>query len=881
MDTTASELAAELLRLAEDDPAELLAVAAEIAEKARADGDFELASVASRAVGIAAMHAADLGLAERHLLGAIRFAALAGAPALGGEARLRLAFVWCVLGRIEQAMAEIDGALPDLDAVGRARAEAQRGVIFNHLKRSDDALGCYRAALPVLRRAGDRLWLQRVLCNRGVAHGYRHEFGAAETDLHKAAAICRELGLSLSLAIVQQNLGWVSALRGEVPTALRQLDLAEERFRDLDTHQLCWTLADRTELLLSAGLIAEARMAGEEAVAQFTARNREIGLPEARLLLARIAYLEGDHAGSAREARDAVTGFQRQGRSEWAVLACFVELRSVLASGAAVTLEAMERCAGELVEAGWPGPEVEARMLAAGLAADCGQHARAQRQLALAGRNRHRGPAILRARAWHAEALLRLARGNRRGAKVAIRTALGVHDDHRATLGATDLRAHASRYRMEVAELGLRLALDGGDPADLLSWAEQGRARHLLRRPMLPPDDSYLAEAMAQLRVTVARIQERAEGQGSERLEQLQIALERKIRDHCRWQDGGAVAPEVVPVSADELAAALGDSALVEYLILDDTVHAITIAAGRVRLWRLGPLAPVGELVNRVPFALRRLGRYRAVPGSRSAAAVMLRDAAAKLDTCLLAPLATEVGDRPLVLIPTGPLQGLPWSVLPSMAGRPVSVSPSAALWHAGTRRAHADGPTVVASGPGLPEASREAAAVASIHGVSALVGGAATTHAVVAALDGARLAHLAAHGRLHATNPLFSSLRLADGPLTLYDLERLGRPPQMIVLAACDTGRPVVTAGDELLGFGGTFLALGTRTIVASVLSILDSETTNLMIALHQLMAVGQSAAVALAQVQRQATTEGGQVAAVAAGFVCVGADHTLTSVA
>ncbi|MDF5756968.1 CHAT domain-containing protein [Spongiactinospora sp. TRM90649] len=878
MDTSPSDVAAELLRLAEADPARLTIMATQIADRARARGDFVLASVAARALGVAAVHLEDLGVAARHLRSAIRLAERAGSADLAAEARIRLAFVWCVRGRIPQAMREIDEALPDLHGVGRARAEAQRGVIFNHLKRPEEALASYRLAVPALRRAGDRLWLQRVLSNRGVVHGYRQEFTAAETDLREAEMLCEQLGLGLSLAIVQLNLGWVSATRGEVPAALRYLDLAERRFRELDTHQVCWTLVDRSELLLSVGLTAEAREAAEEAVSEFERRRRGIGQPEARLLLARVAYLEGDHASSVREARTAASGFGRQRRPQWAAMARFVTLRSRVAGGEAVTVQRMERCAADLAAAGWPGSAVEARMMAGQLALGRGWTERGRRELERAGQERNRGPAVPRVRAWHAEALLRLSRGNHRGAAVAIGTALRIHDEHRATLGATDLRAHASRYRVEVADLGLRMAFDSGDAARVLTWAERGRARHLLTKPPRPPDDPYLAESLTQLRAVSGEIHERrAAGVAPGRLVHRQVTLEREIRDYCR-RLGGRSAEAATAVSASEVADVLAGRALVEFVHLDDMLHAVTVTGERVRLRRLGPLAPIRSLVDRVPFALRRLASHHAVPGSRAAAAAMLRDAAARLDDALLRPLAADLGDRPLVLIPSGPLQALPWSTLPSCSGRTVSLAPSATLWHAAGRAPASEGPIVAASGPGLPGARTEAEGVASIHSVPAMVDGAATTEAVIGALDGARLAHLAAHGRLHAANPLFSSLRLADGPLTIYDLEQLNSAPQMVVLAACDSGRFVVRAGDELLGLSATFMALGSRAIIAPVLSILDTETTTLMIALHKLLAAGHSAAAALAQAQRQIAGEDFEASAVAAGFVCMGADFALT---
>lgn len=867
-----------MLRLAEADPGRLVVLASEVTERARAEGDVALESIAERAWGVAAVHLQDLETATRHFRAAIRLGRRAGSAELAAEALIRLAFVTSLRGRPKQALNEIGRALPDLHGVARARAEAQRAAVFNHLGRLDDALACYRTAVPVLRRAGDHLWLQRVLSNRGIVHGYRHEFGAAESDLREAEKLCRALGLDLSLAIVRLNLGWVSALRGDVPAALNRLDLAEGRFRALGTHQLGWLLSDRAGLLLSVGLVAEARQAAQEAVEELQHRHRKIGLPEVRLLLARAALLQGDHEHSQREARRAVSEFTRQHRPEWAALARFVVLRSRITHGveSQAVVGALERSAIALTAAGWPAMSMEARLLAAQAALGRGWIDRGCRQLEQAGLGRLRGPALLRAQAWHAEALLRLTRGNRRGASVAVRTGLRVLDEHRATLGATDLRAYSAQYRVDLARLGLRMAFQSGRPSQVFDWAEQGRAIHLLMKPARPPDDPMLAKAMTELRATVGEIHEmRTAGRDTARLVQHQIALEREIRDYCRKLPPGRSAAPAGPVSIGALAEPLRNNALIEFVQLDEELHALALVDGRLSLRPLGPVAPVRDLLDRVPFALRRLAA-RSTTAGRAAAEAMLRHAAARLDAILLGPLARVIADRPLVVIPTGCLQALPWSILPSCAGRAVTVSPSATLWHTAFNVRDADGYVLAVAGPGLPGARAEAEAVGGIHSTSPLVGPEATAEAVITALDGARLAHLAAHGRLHATNPLFSSLRLADGPLTIYDLERLHRAPRMVILAACDSGRSVVRAGDELLGLSATFLALGARTIIAPVMSVPDTETAPVMVALHRLLRAGHSAADALARTQRA----GEDLAAASAGFVCIGADMTLPPV-
>ena len=71
-----------------------------------------------------------------------------------------------------------------------------------------------------------------------------------------------------------------------------------------------------------------------------------------------------------------------------------------------------------------------------------------------------------------------------------------------------------------------------------------------------------------------------------------------------------------------------------------------------------------------------------------------------------------------------------------------------------------------------------------------------ATAEAFLDGISGAQLVHVAAHGRHQRENPLFSSIRLADGPVVGYDLDRVPDPPQQVVLSACDLGQATVRPG-------------------------------------------------------------------------------------
>ena len=184
MNATLVEQAREALRLAGADPARSAVLAQAISRQAVRDRDLAALSVAERVLGMTALRLEDPDAALRHLRAAIRQGVRAGSDELAGEARMGLAFALNVRGRARQALREIDTALSCLTGVARARARAQRGAILNHLGRLDEALPDYQAALPVLRRADDLVWVQRVLSNRAVLYGYRQEFTAAEADLH-------------------------------------------------------------------------------------------------------------------------------------------------------------------------------------------------------------------------------------------------------------------------------------------------------------------------------------------------------------------------------------------------------------------------------------------------------------------------------------------------------------------------------------------------------------------------------------------------------------------------------------------------------------------------------------------------------------------------
>ena len=111
-------------------------------------------------------------------------------------------------------------------------------------------------------------------------------------------------------------------------------------------------------------------------------------------------------------------------------------------------------------------------------------------------------------------------------------------------------------------------------------------------------------------------------------------------------------------------------------------------------------------------------------------------------------------------------------------------------------------------------------------------------------ALDGAWLAHIAAHGTFRADSPLFSSLHMYDGPLTVYDFEQLDRAPYRLVLSCCDSGLQAPAGADELLGLVSSLLPLGTAGVVAAIVPVNDHAVVPMMVDLHRYLRAGQTLA-------------------------------------
>jgi hypothetical protein len=434
---------------------------------------------------------------------------------------------------------------------------------------------------------------------------------------------------------------------------------------------------------------------------------------------------------------------------------------------------------------------------------------------------------------------------------------------HRGRLPSVELRALASDHGTELGLIGMDVIVGDGSPARVLNWMERSRAAALLA--VEPPSSRDIQTDFDSLRaihtgrqgageagvITVTRA--RAEPSVEE------AAIEERIR-RASWQAGPVAEAPVTPITVGALRERLDGRVLVAYGRLRDDLVAVVIEPRRSRMIDLGSLRPVREQLRAFLFALRGLVLVRPsaeLAAARASAELRIR----RFTELLVTPLGVSAGAE-LVVIPLPGLDGIPWAALHS---GPVGLAPSATFWartadgmSARPARRTAGQSVVLVAGPDLPGAIEEVGSLARLYpSGQRIIPPHSTADAVARALAGADLAHLACHGVLRADNPMFSSLILSDGPMTVQELYARGLAPPRLILASCESGTQASYAGHEVLGLVGALLARGTFGVLASAAVVPDVPAAGLMTAFHRCLASGSTLARTLHEARQSQDIE------------------------
>ena len=745
--------------------------------------------------------------------------------------------------------AELSGAaaglaicLPLLETPGLrqetyGRIWSQLGLLEMRAGNANRAIECISEAVTRLEEFPEHLG--RALLNRGTLHLQRSHPTEAITDFRQAHAHLTSAGLIVQAAKAEHNLGYAQLLTGDLISALARMDSASRILAPLSPVSQATCEQDRAEVLLAAGRPEEAVMALESAVAAYSSQSLARFQAECEFVLAR-TLLTQDPARASTSARRAATRFSQHGNPVWASRANGLDVVAQILKARRPGTALRYRADRLLAELKRHGHERDAEQLALHVVRLCIRRGELDDAATRLRKIRidDDTPIGTRLLAREVKAELAQARGRVKVAREHVRQ--GLQDLHawQASFGSLDLQSTMVGHGNALARLGLELALDDGRPQVVFEWSERARALASKVTTLRPPPDPQLAADLTALRL----------------LDPSETTKARELRERIRSKTWYAAEGSVgEPASLEALQARLvkDHAALVAHIVLDDGITALVVTGEGARVVPLDGAIRVREQLDRIAADLDFAAHNPGGSFGETVRSSLEEDLAAVADE-LATPLLDLIGDRRVVLTPSALLAGTPWTLLPGLRGRPLTVPTSATRWlelveqpaPRPNRIGLVAGPRVARASEEVDRASAEWRSADVLHGDDA---NAAKVAEVAARVD---VLHLAGHGVHAGDHPLFSAVELADGPWFGHDIDLLARTPSIVVLSACELGQVSVLRGDETVGMTAAWLHAGARTVLSSPALVADEVACDALAHWHRLVASGTAPADALAEV-------------------------------
>ena len=811
------------------------------------------------------------------------------------RARVRLASMQplAMTGDTASAIAEGETALGVFENLDRTelagRAALNIGSIHAMTGRPGEALPFFDRARGHLGET-DPMTLGQVETNRGTALAALDRFREAEGAFERAAALLdSESGeMSWAVAIAESNLADLAVRQGDIERALHYFEASRRHFE----HDEAWgdlgrIDAEEAAMLSTLGLTATARDAFTSAIDRLRTHGTPSDLAAAEIAYA-TALLDAGELGTARDVlgntsdridRDQNIELYRQ----LLLLQARISIAQERFDEAARLIDAGVRLVDEL-----PIQRLRWVTLQAMAAERAGNLDRAREILDAALADAEAARVTPLVGELH-ESLSRVSRalGDIEPANAHARQAIAAFETIRGAIQANRLRQSWHRERLS-AYTSLYRSLVGRDDAaaqaEAFNVAEQIRGRMLLDALHRDSTADSLDAAMSESeQALVERLREHrrwlnwiysAVADGMEPEAGLLAQIEdREVAANQLADRLATLRPRAritTPLSLDDVLRSIDDTtAILSYLAVGDSLSVQVITrSGIAGAPDITTMPDLDEQVAALQFQIGRALVHGDAPVSARREARLQRDADAalsRLHDTLVGPIGHLLaGMSRIVVVPSGSLYAVPFAALRTADGYLVDrleivTAPSLSVLAAMHPDQH-EGPfepthPLVAAVPDeyAPGLRDEAQAVAArFSQATLLLDNDATRDAILHAMAGADLVHLACHGRFDPMLPNASGLRVADGWLTLDQLSAVRMHHPLMVLSGCETGRVRVSEGDDLEGMMAALIAAGAGGLVTSLWKTHDSAATSLVLELYTALERQHHPATALRHAQR-----------------------------
>jgi CHAT domain-containing protein len=797
---------------------------------------------------------------------------------------------YLLLGRYDEALAAGERARAIFSEQGDewrlARLEINSGNIYQRQDRFPEAFQHYQRAYDDLVTRDDAEGLAAVLSNLSLCCIFLNDFPRALDFHQKARRHCEQKGMPILVAYADYNIAYLYFLRGEYGRAIQMLrEAATSAKKAEDAYQLALCDLDLSEIYIEVNLSSEAVELARKAHVAF--QQLGFGYEGAKALA--FAAIAASRLGQAFEGvklfTQAKAMFVRDNNQVWPSLIDLYKALVLLNEGR--LFEARQLCMSAcdfFTASTLRRKAVLAELLLARILfrMNDGAAARQRCQAALQQQADLESPMLL----YDAEFLLgeiERSGGDQELAYQAYSRARAALETLRGSLRGEELKIAFFDNKLEVYEHLVELCLRRPNALEeAFGYMEQAKSRSLMELLAQPvhtvteadAGQSELVRSIRNLReelnwyynliereqlrpeenspVRIENLEQQAKTRETTLLRSLQEATDIEIN-----QAGLQRAPASVPM--EEIRDALPkNTILVEYFCVQDRVLACILGQEGLQVFPVTLQSRVQKLLQLLQF---QISKFRLDPQYVSTFQdSLLASTQAHLKNLyqeLIAPFQGALEDAGhLVFVPHGLLHYVPMHALHDGEGYlidkfSISYAPSASIY------AMCQSSEVNTSGESLilgiadtqaPSILDEVAALKELLPEAKLFLGENATEAVLQQHGPrSRIVHIATHGYFRQDNPMFSSIRLGDSYLSLFDLYHLKLPVELVVLSGCATGLNVIKPGDEQIGLVRGLLQAGAQSMVLSLWEVHDLSTKEFMVAFYRGLQCGLTKSAAL----------------------------------
>ena len=762
--------------------------------------------------------------------------------------------------------------------------EIALGNVYYRLNRYSESLSHYDGAQRLLQNADNTLAhvsLASIGLNRAYVLTEMNRFDEAVQSFEITKEHCERHGLTLWAAIADRGISQMHFRRGNYSTALRILEQVRRRHEELDDARrvgLCDM--DRAEIYLELNLFDDAAKIAARAHETF---NRLGNKYEAAKCLtyqgiALLKTLQDKEAEKALVAAREI--FVKEGNDVFVGVVDLWRAQLLTRQQQFSTAQELAQRSAEVFERQQaPARAANARVLSAQSWLELAETAPAlqEAQKALDEIEGYHAPWVSY-QCYNTLGRLKELNGAVDEAEQLYMKAIDQMESLRGNIRLDEMRMSFGRDKYQVYENIVHLKLTKGDTRAAFQFVERSKSRtliDLLERNLETVWDTGVDESprlqrirkiREELNIFYSRLNEvgstvrtAADSSTREEISRREQELVELLREVGSEKSGWAALQSMKIPEVEEVQAMLRpDEVMVEYYTIGDRFQAFIIGRNKFEVVRdLTTTSAVRTALKGLTFQLSKF--HLQVAYVQTHAALLLKATQYHLRELyrqLIEPIRDKITASSLIVVPHHVLHYIPFQALYDGAkylvdSHAVTCGASASVLkicrEKKIQKTEQDLILAVADEM-TPHINEEVEALRALLPKGLFfVGRAARADKLRRYGPTAGKLHIAAHGIFRADNPMFSSLKLGDSWLNLFDIFNLQLGAELTVLSACETGMSTVWEGDELLGLARGFLYAGTPSLLVSLWMVNDRSTAQLMRRFYEGLQRGVTKAQAL----------------------------------